>query len=726
MLYNRVKYIMEHKGFSFEIAEPINWDSDDKEFVRNETYHGIVVNISDSIQFTGDAKLYLQSVLNEYGVNADVKLTRYIRDEQDKWIVDYVGHIDLLTSVITKKYFEVKFNSDKTINIFKSKNSAIIELENNSSLDSTRQLEDLEIDTVYIDGRELLLKSHCQQSEDAAREMKCKGSNSTELEFYMPVSLNVINKDDQNVHDVFSFQQELYEDIFYDQDAVYSNSLSGAAPRDLRISVSIKHKLNIIKDEVRYFGIKVLLAKGVYNANIAGYNVIGEPRELWAGNYESTEINFSTGEFVEHLEIDEALCLMYFVKGTFGNAIVFQGFDGKVIVRFGDKINEEITGEYLANISFSEDSVRNPTNSNCLRLYNVGKRLTDSILDVPFRSSLCGLINEGYKQDGELSKVMILHGMWLRGLTNGYEKYKHIATSFSDFYNSVNAIMPIGLEVSDKRVVLEKREYFYQKFVAIKVEGVTDLRIELDSKNHFSIINVGYEKAGGYEEEQGLDDYNRKTQYSTILNVTNNTLELLSKYRSDTYGLETIRRENVEINPNVKIDDDKKFDDDIWFLDTKKTSEFNYYQLSLWQDRFEELPKNVYSPETAFNLWFSPINLLLRHGPWIKPCVRQYLDSMIAYTSSEGNSNIITKLIGGNAYQQNIGIPVEDLEASANKAMTATFKAPVTFEQLNGSKYGIPNVYGLVEFKYEGVKYYGHIIKVSLNKGIGDFEVRVF
>ena len=732
MLFDRVKYIMSFNGLEFEIEPPINWDESEKEFVRNETYHGILLNISNSIKFTGYSKIYLTTVLNDYGVNADVVLTRKIKNQEEEWVVDYVGHVDLLTASISDNIFEVKFNADSVINNFKSKLNSKIELESLTSIDADRELPPLEIDRVYLEGREILLKSFVQQGEDPLLEYKIKGEKSTYYQHYLPIAFQVLSKDDPNVHEIYNFDvvemqqgDAAQNRYFYAADAVYSNSLGGAVPRDLRISVNVDIPIRIAKDEVRYFEVKVILFKGIYDSNKPGYLVNSE-RVLWSGDTNSTHISISSGEFIQHLEIDEALCLAIWTKGVYGNAIVFQGFDGEVNVSLGSKVNGVVTGQYLASMSFSEDSVRAATVSNCLRLYEVAGRLTESILNVPFSSKLCGLTREGYAVDGELSRTTMLHGMWLRGLTNGFERYKPISTSFREFFEAVNVIMPVGMSVSQDGVTLEKKESFYQNFVSIKLEGVTELVLELDASKHYSIINIGYNKAGGYEEEQGLDDYNRKTQYSTVLKVTNNELELISNYRTDTYGLETIRRENIEINTSAVADDDSKFDNDIWMLDTKFEGPNRTYNLSFWRDRFDEAPKNVYSPETAFNLWFSPINILLRHGAWIKPCVRQYLDSMIAFSSSEGNSSLITKLIGGKEYQQSIGVPVQDLNYSANKCIIAKFRAPASFEKLNGKTNGIPNVYGLVEFKYDGKKYAGHINRVSFLKGIGEFEVIIF
>jgi len=291
---------------------------------------------------------------------------------------------------------------------------------------------------------------------------------------------------------------------------------------------------------------------------------------------------------------------------------------------------------------------------------------------------------------------------------------------------SIDAVSPIGIDLSSSKLKLEDRSYFYQKYVSIELGEVTELIIEPAVKDYNSTIVVGYEKAGGYEEESGLDEYNRETSYNTVLNKTETELKLVSLYRADGYGLETVRRDNPLVGENVAEDKDSKFDDHIWFVDANSVDGQTNLIVSDWSKRFSKAPTGTYSPETALNLWLSPINIMLRHGEWIKSPLLKYLDSWIAFNSSEGNSALKTQLIDGIEYSQREGIPVRDLERSANQATILTFKAPVTWEQLNGKTFDKPNVYGLIEAYYKGRRVRGHIMSVSLNNGIGNFKIKLY
>ena len=72
--FDRVRYILQNDNLgSLIIEEPIGWDSDDKELSRHKDYHGIFPKFSNNLKFKGQAKDYLQTLYDIYGVNAQVR-----------------------------------------------------------------------------------------------------------------------------------------------------------------------------------------------------------------------------------------------------------------------------------------------------------------------------------------------------------------------------------------------------------------------------------------------------------------------------------------------------------------------------------------------------------------------------------------------------------------------------------------------------------------------------
>jgi len=95
MFYERVRYEIVWDGVTYSINEPKGWDEEGLELVRNDTYHGISVELSNSLEFYGDAKSILSDAYFSKGVNALCYLNRYVKNKTtDIFELDYIGWFD--------------------------------------------------------------------------------------------------------------------------------------------------------------------------------------------------------------------------------------------------------------------------------------------------------------------------------------------------------------------------------------------------------------------------------------------------------------------------------------------------------------------------------------------------------------------------------------------------------------------------------------------------------
>ena len=119
------------------------------------------------------------------------------------------------------------------------------------------------------------------------------------------------------------------------------------------------------------------------------------------------------------------------------------------------------------------------------------------------------------------------------------------------------------------------------------------------------------------------------------------------------------------------------------------------------------------------------MNLLVRvFDSWIKIGLTVYLYSFIRNSSSTGNSNLTTKLTGGNEYSENGEVQVLDLQNPFLLPEIIEFEHEVTTEimqtvqgktSVNGSD--ILNYYGQIEFINEnGDKEAGFLLNLKPNK----------
>ena len=724
MTYNRVTYLFEWNGLEVVVSEPTNWDEDEKSFVRNKIFHGIAIDVTESLIFVKDARDFLIDALATDGPNANVKITRMEADPQtDIMAVDYVGYIDFNTYDIGEDDFRVKLNADPFLARFKSKLSSKVELERLTSLKGTL-LEPLNLETIYFLGRAILITSKWAQAVIPIMTLR---TFSDTIEYIQALSITELGDNDEGLLYAFSQTQNEWvagkDNITADMCFLLSND--SIYDLTYHVSVNIKQSIYVEGNQQCVFKIKIVRTENNQNfdwlEDIILYEKTGLSQDI------PKEITVSYNEDLIALP-GQAFSLQYSLTGITGDdtAIFWEypwenpnaasghsGVKGTYINSNG----EWASAFYEASVVAQEDSERKPSNSPCIKIYDVAKRLNDICVEADFESDLLS--------SADISKTIVLHGMWLRGSYAGVKNYKPISTTFTDFLASLNAIYPIGLDINNGKMKIEGRSYFYQNYVTIDLGEVSELHIKPDSEDYMTSIEAGPVKSGAYDESQGLDEYNRKTQYDTILDKTDNILELTHVYKTDSYGLESIRRDHPEVGLQVNPDDDSKYDDDKWFVDAVLPSGQTAYEPGHWSERFAKAPTGVYSPETAFNFWFSPINIILRHGPWIKPALLHYLESFVAYNSSDGNSALVTQLIGGNTYTQNVGIQVIDFDRSMHKAKLATFKAPISWAQLNGTTLNRPNRYGQVQFTRFGIKYRGFMMEVKTAEGIGDFIVKL-
>ena len=248
----------------------------------------------------------------------------------------------------------------------------------------------------------------------------------------------------------------------------------------------------------------------------------------------------------------------------------------------------------------------------------------------------------------------------------------------------------------------EEAKYFYQDVVALSIGQVSNEKRTIATKYMFNTLEHGYKKGGtDYEEAMGLNEPNAKNNYTDIIRTLDSKYSEVATYRTDSIGQEFARRQPRLSDPTK----DTRYDDHIWLNDLKR-GVTEVFEQRLWQDDFAVAPTGIFSPETAQNLRFTPMNNLLRHGWWIRAGLNVYKESFIINSGSTGSTTLTTQLTGGKAYNEGGQIQVSDLEAPRIDPWIVDFEFPIDTELqrqiqgttvINGKK--VRNVYGLIERK---------------------------
>ena len=702
--FDRVKYTLHNEKMgSLIVTEPIGYDTDEKEFSRHEQYHGIIAKFSNSLKFIDSGADYIQLILDIYGINEQVELIREEKHPQtDVWTLTYSGYLDLSTWIRENNQVSVKFNSGGLEQLLKSREGEKVEIDRDTTIDGKPLIPINTID-VELEGRRIFLKSKWEiKGFNNYANLYTESNDGNTREQSVGIPFELVNK-----------SHESGQSVSINTNADDNGGTTGIMffavsdrQRTFNIDLNINFTYNVDESDLNLNDCNfwIFLAKYVngvsYNNgskiqlfNLGGHAVPDSNGNIYNVSYQG----------IITLEIGESLSLEGYSKVDFNND------------------NDAHLGISLTNITgylkIDEDSFQEKTNSKAILVHEIGERLVAIATNQQnaFYSDFLGRTDIGYSNDGKASLTGCAHGFWVRGFdklpmpTDGpplvENMFKPMTTSFKDFMSSLDAVWNVGIGIEkigfSERVRIEELSYFYNRNVTIKLPfQVKNVKRSIAIDKYYSALEFGYSEGGNYEEACGLDEYNAKSNFTTIINRLKNTYTKISEYRADSYGMEFARRKQKSLNDT----EDTSYDNSIWILDLKRYLP-SFFKQRKWQDDLDIEPTGVFSPATATNLRFSPINCLLRHSWWFSGGFKKYISDYVRYGSSTANSQLKTKLIGYNEYAENGNIINSEITAPRFLPEEIEFEHVCDFDvmqQVNGFTTilgkKIPNFYGLVEF----------------------------
>ena len=688
---DRTRYKLNHNPTGQQtVQEPKGFRDDDNEYVRDKSFHGIFPQMTNNLTFYNDGGYFIENIYSQYGINAEIILTKEERNPKtDVWEQSYTGFLDLSTYSKENEGVSIKFVSSGLLRVIKARQNEKIELDRLDTLNGDT-IPYLEPSEVALDGRDILLKSLLETQEvDSSTDnfsMRFQTKNSRTASLAVPMA--EIYSSDVKIFAPNEFSFTSTPDIGRVESLFYLPN-----DRDKILNINIKCEFDIVQPS------SIDISDISSDANLRLY------------------LGISYG----------------YIRPRFDNII--------------------------SSINIIEDSEFDGTKSKIHFPFEVASRFLKLFTnqDDILVSNVLGKTENGYSEDGEASLIAMAHGFWIRGFSkddaveiNEENRYKSMTTNFKEFYESYFDVWSLGAgieKVGFKEIFrIEKLDYFYNKNVLIRLGKVVDGRFEyvqvsnvkrsLNKDEFISGIEIGYDKGGDYEEAVGLDEYNTKTTFTTVIDKIEQKYKATSKYRADSYGAEFARRKSYFRFPT----EDTKYDNSIWLFDLIRNPLSVIFKQRLWQDDFSEEPTGVFSPDTAQNLRLSPFNILLRHGWRIGSGLVKYPLNFIRYGSSIANSSLTTKLkladypqYGGVTYSENGNILNKDLEQARTDGEVIEFDYYVDYDLLQkvqgktvilGKE--IQNFYGLISFKNEnGDIEEGYLDKLSPN-GVGKWTIKRF
>lgn len=231
--------------------------------------------------------------------------------------------------------------------------------------------------------------------------------------------------------------------------------------------------------------------------------------------------------------------------------------------------------------------------------------------------------------DSRLPGTKLLAAEILRGISNA-----KLYTSYTKFVNWMSAVFGYVPVVGDDTVTFVHRsELFRDEEVKNLGGGLSGFEYSVNSSMIYSRVRVGYDKVD-YDSVNGKDEFRFTNEYTTGVTLTDSSLELISPYRADAYGIEFL------LNKRGEETTDDESDNDVFMIGVKTvTSPVMRYEL----DRSLSVT-GVLSPATMFNVMYSQRYMLAANEGLIGS-----FSSLLEYASSDGNSDVVVDGVAGNS-----------------------------------------------------------------------------
>jgi len=674
--FNRVRYTLYSDILDpLVVQEMANWNDDEKEIIRSDKWFGITKNLSNNLEYYGNAFDYIKSNYDIRGIKMNIRLDKEERNGlTDEWELSYTGYLDGATYKQDKNYIRIKFNESQFFKNIESRMKDKFELERLDDLKGN-PIPALAYKNLSLQGREIFRESSFIMKGNYFINSK----NTTSHAVYMDLlyssdenvfapSINLIN-----TNQIDDLTSDCYSDITDSGPHRFTSAqmfyLEAQQEVTYNIKIKFKYKIkqtsSISTSEYRTKGF--VIDKCYYQG--------GLPLSWW-----SNERHILATEIINQKDV--------FFNGQVDDEINITLLEGESLV-FSFASSTLFDGGYVycefSEFSMIMDTVEETiiTDVDCLRMYDVLDRL---FLIITGRQCFQSNLLNGYWRD-----LLMSNGFKIRKFTD-----KSITTSLEEVLNCLMAIDDICLIIQNNTVRVEKKVDSFIPQEVIFLGDVDNIEREIVEKEHFSSIEIGYDFDGKYEEVNGLDEYNIKNSYSTCIDTTDNILKAISKVRADAYGITLAQLKPFEDFPKL----DTAYDKENFLFDAKLITG-NNYELRHWEDDFVDEPTGIFSPQTAFNLRLSPFNSLLRKGKTISCGLQKFPTEMLKYSSTEGNSQLVT------LYPERAQIQNNVLAVPYYLPEKITFEKKITLQQF---KLIVDNPYNLIKFVNEyGKIEYGYI-----------------
>jgi hypothetical protein len=709
------------------IQEPDGWSNDIPSFKRDKSSRGILSKTEIDLEFYGDGADWLSTVANSFGIQETVLLIKSEKDVysiNEKWRVRYIQEIDMGTYVRDKKTGKVtvKATEGGLYDKIKKRKSKKYDLVNTESADGDDigaiktypfqpQPRDIFLQSfINVERPQLNYRVNSENykvsTSDSQRTIPLIDGYTSDTMVQKPSnsdpSVNTQKPHDQQ-RNIGTIQPVGDQFIFLAERA-----------KTIRVKINLKFRLdkydeNNTRDDGD-FKKKIRIEFRKSQPDDLGNIILVERDELLTLTEPFTIGALQTVTYDQALDLEEgdSFSCVFSTAGT-GNGSKMR-FDCYFTVE-------------QSEITIEDSTPFRITTGKCMKPFDLFERLVAKITGKNglFKSTVFGA-------GGEYEHMVVDNGFWARGFPNifteadGEERTIQFNSSWKDAFESYNYLEPLCwfTEISGKQEVvrIEKATHTMKNFIGVRIPSVDKVEEKTTKQNFFSGIKIGHKKSLEYEEINGLDEPNGLSEYGTPISKNDTIYMAESMFRFDSVGYELVRRRQYTQYPK----EDTPRDKDIFMHDAKYINGIYYH--NLWTDKFDSAPTGIFSPDTAWNLWLSPMNrLFYGHGYSIKRGLYHFPTKSIRFDSSNSNQNLKT-IFNGLTLHEGGSVLVDDLEKPRIEPMEVevTFHMTQAIEDqirsttrvlINDVYEEIPNYFGLFEYIEGGNLKYGRLVKLD-------------
>jgi hypothetical protein len=294
----------------------------------------------------------------------------------------------------------------------------------------------------------------------------------------------------------------------------------------------------------------------------------------------------------------------------------------------------------------------------------------------------------------------------------GFENAK-LKTTFSDFFLSFNSQLDLGMGLINGVVRIEPKSFFVDYTNPIQLGSVKNLKVRPDLEKFVTTIKVGLSNQS-YNDVNGRQEFNTTLELSTPVTKSSRELDLVSPYRTDSYGAEFLR-----INLDGQTTTDNSGDNDVWIIHTEnlpdgyKGDDANKPVYSLNRD-LNPISTGLLERDTIFNLYLSPKNMLLRNGRYIHSLFYRMDGELLKFQTISKNRDLN---IGGRAEIADVMIGSLLPQLFTPNLLSFEVPAPVDLVELLEA-----NPVRAMAFDYLGILLMGIPVKVGINPATNEAQ----